>query len=124
MDMRGKNLELGKRGETAAEAFLKKKGYRILEKNFRTPSGEIDIIAEHKKILVFVEVKTRAGVEFGHPLTAVTPAKQKQLGRMAELYLARHKITGRDCRFDVVSVIVDEMQDDLNVELFPGAFRV
>lgn len=123
MEMNGKHLELGKRGETAAEAFLKKKGYRILEKNFRTSSGEIDIIAEHKKMVVFVEVKTRAGVEFGHPLTAVTPAKQKQLGRMAEVYLARHKITGRDCRFDVVSVIVDEVQGDLKIELFQDAFR-
>ena len=122
--MKRKNKITGNRGEEMALAELTKKGYLLLARNFSNRFGEIDLVMEDGATVVFVEVKTRAGVEFGHPLTAVTPAKQKQLGRMAELYLARHKITGRDCRFDVVSVIVDEMQDDLNVELFPGAFRV
>lgn len=121
--MKGKHIELGKRGETAAEVFLKKKGYRILAKNFRTPSGEIDIVAEHGKMVVFIEVKTRQGVDFGHPLTAVTPAKQKKLSRMAGIFLARHKVTDRDCRFDVVSVIV-EPSDEIKVEIWQDAFRV
>ncbi len=121
--MKGKHIELGKRGETAAEAFLKKKGYRILAKNFRTPAGEIDIVAEHGKMVVFVEVKTRRGVDLGHPLTAVTPAKQKQLARMAGIFLAKHNVSDRDCRFDVVSVIV-EQPDEIKVELLQDAFRV
>ena len=123
--MTGKHIELGKQGEAAAVAFLKKKGYRILEKNFRVAAGEIDVIAEHEKAVVFIEVKTRTGLDFGHPLTAVTRSKQKKLAVLAQSFLAKHKITRRDCRFDVVSVIVS---GDPNippvVELLQDAFRV
>jgi putative endonuclease len=123
--MTGKHIALGKRGESAAAAFLKKKGYRIVEKNFRTPAGEIDIIAEHEKAVVFIEVKTRSGINFGHPFAAVTPSKQKKISFIAQSFLAKHKITRRDCRFDVVSVIISEKQDAPPlIELLQDAFRV
>ena len=102
--MTGKHIALGKQGESAAVAFLKKKGYRIVEKNFRTAVGEIDVIAEHGKALVFIEVKTRSGMNFGHPFAAVTPSKQKKIASVAQCFLAKHKITRRDCRFDAVSL--------------------
>lgn len=105
-------------------SFLKKKGYRILEQNFRTPAGEVDIVAEHEKAVVFVEVKTRASMQLGHPFTAITPAKQKKLVKMAKIFLTKHKINGRDCRFDVVSVIVAENEKDPQIELLQDAFRL
>ncbi|MBI4388707.1 MAG: YraN family protein [Nitrospinae bacterium] len=119
-----KRLRLGKDGEDAAAAYLKKRGYRILERNFRAAAGEIDIIAEHGRVVVFIEVKTRSGGEFGHPSLAVTPAKQKKLAVLARSFLARHKIEGRDCRFDVVSIVA--LSDDPKswvIELLPDAFR-
>ncbi|MCH8158067.1 MAG: YraN family protein, partial [Nitrospinae bacterium] len=72
--MTEKRLAFGKAGEKAAVAFLKKQGYRILKKNFRTAVGEIDIIAEQGRTVVFIEVKTRSGDKFGHPFEAITSA--------------------------------------------------
>ena len=66
--MTKEQLQFGREDESAALTFLKKKGYRILEKNFRAKVGEIDIIAEQGGVIVFIEVKARAGHEFGHPL--------------------------------------------------------
>ena len=66
--MTEKRLKLGREGEDAAEAYLKKKGYRIVEKNFRCKLGEIDIIAELGGVVVFIEVKARADHQYGHPL--------------------------------------------------------
>lgn len=116
--------QFGKAGEKAASAYLKKKGYRILEKNFRTKIGEIDIVAEHKKVLVFVEVKARSGLKFGTPLTAVTPSKQKKLEKMARVFLAKYKVEGRECRFDVVAITGEPDQPKTwKVELLKDAFR-
>lgn len=70
--------KFGRAGEKTAIKFLKKNGYRIIEKNFRTKAGEIDVIAEQEKVLVFVEVKTRSGSQLGHPVQALTPHKQKK----------------------------------------------
>ena len=75
------------RGEAQAARLLKKMGYKILEQNYRTPLGEIDIIAREKKTLVFVEVKARASTGYGHPKLAVTPAKQRRIS-MAALVLS------------------------------------
>ena len=74
-----KRLQFGREGEFAAIAFLKENGYRILEKNFRSKLGEIDVIAEQAGVIVFIEVKARSDHEFGHPFDALTPTKQKRL---------------------------------------------
>ncbi|PIQ97014.1 MAG: YraN family protein, partial [Nitrospinae bacterium CG11_big_fil_rev_8_21_14_0_20_56_8] len=79
--MTRKNLDLGQEGERKAADFLRSKGYRILQRNFRCAAGEIDIIAEDRKTVVFVEVKTRSGEGVGHPSLAVTPAKQKKIAQ-------------------------------------------
>ena len=71
------NHELGKEGETRAVEFLWKKGYRILERNFRTKRGEIDIIARNRKEIIFVEVKTRKNLDYGFPSESVNDNKQK-----------------------------------------------
>ncbi|MBI4385039.1 MAG: YraN family protein [Nitrospinae bacterium] len=120
-----KRLRLGKDGESAAASYLKKRGYRILEKNFRTAAGEIDIIAEHERTVVFIEVKTRSDGEFGHPSLAVTSAKRKKLAVLAKSFLARHKIEGRDCRFDVVSIVAPSADPkSWVIELLQDAFRI
>ena len=115
----------GKEGEEAAAAFLKKKGYRILEMNFRTKTGEIDIVAEHKRTVAFIEVKTRSKLNYGQPETAVNEAKQRKLFRVAELFLAKHKITERPCRFDIVAISGDPKEPkNWEFRLTQDAFRL
>lgn len=118
-------LHFGKEGERAAVKFLKKKGYRIIEKNYRNKSGEIDIIAEHGQVLVFVEVKSRAGAEWGEPLEAITPHKQRKIGQVARGFMTRHKIENRDCRFDVVGIKGDpDEPKQWEIQLVQDAFRL
>lgn len=96
---------LGKSGEEVALRYLKRKKYRILETRFRLFRGEIDIIAFHQKTLVFVEVKTRKSRDFGLPEEAVTPAKQKQIRKIAQGFLAVRKMPQVECQFDVISLM-------------------
>src|SRR5947209_7314149 len=72
------HLRIGRRGEEAAAEQLKAAGYRILARNYRCPSGEIDLVAEERGVLVFVEVKTRSSAAYGSPRDAVTPAKRRK----------------------------------------------
>ncbi|MGR3220519.1 MAG: YraN family protein [Candidatus Anammoxibacter sp.] len=96
--------KIGIEGEAEAASFLKKEGYKIVEKNYICNLGEIDIIAIHKKILVFVEVKVRSTDSFGSPELSVTKHKRRQIIRVAESYLSRNRIQDTDCRFDVVAI--------------------
>ncbi len=119
------SYSFGKEGEEAAATFLKKKGYKILEMNFRTKTGEIDIVAEHKRTVAFIEVKTRSNLSYGLPELAVNDVKQRKLFRVAELFLAKYKITERPCRFDIVAISGDP-QEPKNWEfrLTQDAFRL
>ena len=92
----------GQAGESAAEEYLRRKGYRILERNVRSSLGELDLVAEDGQVLVFVEVKARRTDVFGGAIHAVHHRKQKKLIQLAAQYLARHHIKDRLCRFDVV----------------------
>jgi putative endonuclease len=92
----------GQEGEATAESYLRGKGYRILAKNLRTSLGEVDLVAEDGRVLVFVEVKARRTEDFGGAIHAVHQRKQEKLIRLASQYLARHQLTNRACRFDVV----------------------
>jgi putative endonuclease len=92
----------GQEGEATAESYLRRKGYRILAKNLRSSLGELDLVAEDGRVLVFVEVKARRTEEFGGAIHAVHQRKQEKLIRLASQYLARHQMTNRACRFDVV----------------------
>ena len=95
---------LGKQGEEVACRELRRRGYAILARGYRTRHGEIDIVARDDGVLVFVEVKARSDQRFGGPLAAVTRPKQRKLIRMALDYLARSGTVGVPCRFDVVAV--------------------
>jgi putative endonuclease len=111
---------LGKRGEELACDELKRRGYRILDRRFRTRCGELDIVAQDNGVLVFVEVRARSGCRFGSPFESITRQKQRRLSAMAEAYLFVKRLAGAACRFDVVSVI--EEQGGCKVELLKGAF--
>ncbi|MBI4712169.1 MAG: YraN family protein [Planctomycetes bacterium] len=98
---------VGSLGEDAAIKYLKKQGYRIVERNFRCNFGEIDIIAYRKEVLSFIEVKTRTSAGFGMPEESITPAKQKRMLRLAKYYLYKKKVIDKiDCRFDAVTVLL------------------
>lgn len=102
-----KTQQRGQTGEDAAAAFLKKSGYRIVERNWRPGNsvrGELDCIAWHGKTLCFVEVKARTTQVKGAPQEAVTPAKQRQISRLANAYVSMNRIVDVPCRFDVVEV--------------------
>lgn len=100
--------ELGRIGEDAAAVFLRRAGYRILKRNFTCPTGELDIICHHQGTLVFVEVKTRRDDALGDPEENITPAKQRQLERVARAWLATHGEPDCTYRFDAVSVVLPE----------------
>ena len=93
-------------GERKAAAFLRKKGLRIVEKNFSCRFGEIDIIAENKEFLIFCEVKLRKNGNFGLPREFVTAQKQQRLRKTASLYLSQHP-TEQQPRFDVIEVYAE-----------------
>ena len=112
---------IGAEGEDAAARFLQKQGYSIIERNFATKYGEIDLIARERNVLVFVEVKLRRSPEFGRPEEAVTRAKSLQIGRAALDYLTKKRLSGVPCRFDVVAVQPAE-DDEFLVEVFRDAF--
>ena len=95
----------GERGEALAIAELRRRGYRIISRNFRCRLGEIDIIAADGDTLVFVEVKSRKGKQFGSPAAAVTSRKQRQISRVAQYYLLKQASVNRSARFDVVTVL-------------------
>lgn len=97
--------------------FLKKNGYRILERNFRIRGGEIDIVARDKDTLVFVEVKTRYSLDFGPPVEAITPWKIQALLKTARFYVQRIKWGEREYRLDFVSVDLVDLKEDPRIEL-------
>lgn len=121
--MSNDHLRLGRKGENLAASFLKKKGYRILATNFQVKQGEVDIIAQHRGDLVFVEVKTRSTDAFGHPAEAVTVKKQQQIIRAAMVYLSQQNLFDASARFDVVSVIGAETHN-ARIEVIENAFEL
>lgn len=102
--MRNKKQILGKEGELIAERYLRKKGYRLVERNYRSPVGELDLIALDRRVIVFVEVKTRSDDRFGVPLESVHRRKQQKMIRTALFFLSQHRLHHREARFDVIGI--------------------
>jgi putative endonuclease len=111
---------VGRKGEDLAYDLLRKKGYKILERNFKSPLGEIDIIAREGKTLAFVEVKTRLTSDFGTAKWAVGLRKQRKLSMVALYYLKHHSLLDQPARFDVVAIDLDH--EEKKIELFQNAF--
>lgn len=97
----------GKIGEDIAAKFLTRKGYRILERNWRIRSGEIDIVAKDKDTIVFVEVKSRSSTEYGTGEEAITPHKKEKIINAAKACL-QYKGEDQPCRFDVISILFEK----------------
>ncbi len=99
---------MGDAGEDLAAAALKKQGYKILERNYVCPLGEVDLVARQGKTYVFIEVKTRQNDRFGLPQEAVNQAKQRKLRLLAYYYLKQKRLGEVSLRFDVVAITLDE----------------
>lgn len=110
-------LRLGVSGESLAARWYEDRGYRIVARNWRSRSGELDLVVRRDRLVAFCEVKTRATVAFGSPASAVGFDKQRRLRRLAGEFLAAHRQHGvTDLRFDVAAVIGDD------VEMIEAAF--
>lgn len=107
--MRNKR-SIGADYERKAGEYLKTQGYEIVEYNFYSRSGEIDIIARHNEYLVFVEVKYRKNDKKGNPLEAVSKTKQRTLSKCALFYMKKHGLEYMPVRFDVVGILKDHIQ--------------
>jgi len=100
--------KLGKLGESLAAKYLQKRGYSIIERNFRIRYGEIDIIARDGDTLVFVEVKTRKSTQFGLPEEVITPKKLHELLQTAAFYNTRHNTHTKKQRIDLIAIRVSD----------------
>ena len=99
---------IGKYGEDVAERYLVQKGYNILERNFWCRKGELDIVAESKEYIVFIEVKTRSNTLYGNPVHAVDYKKRKHMYNVAKYFLHTRGWDNRYARFDVIEVYIEK----------------
>lgn len=106
--------QFGQWGEEKACEYLLAEGYSIIERNYRSEYGEIDIIAGKKSIITFVEVKSRKNLAFGRPAEAVTKNKQIKIHNTAFYYLQQNRISYRSMSFDVIEIILDETKTQIN----------
>ncbi len=115
------NSNLGNYGEVLAKAFLNKNGYKVLACNYKNRIGEIDIVAEDKGVICFVEVKTRGNCGFGLPQEAVLSSKQRKISLTALKFLKDNNLLETNSRFDVVSVLIESQGP--KIELIKNAFE-
>jgi putative endonuclease len=114
--------EFGELGERIAERWLKRQGWRVVQRRFRSGHRDIDLVVERDGTVAFVEVKARKGLAFGDPVEAVNWSKQKELVRSASVWIDRHGRPAESYRFDVVGVLVEG--DRVRVRHVPNAFSL
>jgi len=120
--MSDSRIKVGKIGEALAIEHFKARGYEVRAQNYRTRSGEIDLIVQRGKRVVFVEVKTRRSSKFGIPQAAVTPTKQRQISKIALSYLQRHNLLDVPCQFDVVAIVLSWRFELIKLQHIENAF--
>jgi len=120
--MTNKRISLGKRGEEIAVSYLKGLKYKIIERNYKCKFGEVDIIADDRKTLSFIEVKTRSSLDYGHPYHVVNKRKQHQISKVALEYINKNDMHDIDARFDVLAVQVSPEGE--KIELIKNAFEL
>lgn len=113
--MESHRISLGRQGEEIALKYLKKKGYKIIERNYRSKLGEIDVIASHKGTTVFIEVKTREDTRRGLPQESVDERKQRQITRVALNYICHKRLPEGIFRFDVVGIILSSGKPEITL---------
>lgn len=109
-----KKYEIGRFGEGKAVKYLKRKGYKILERNFFSRYGEIDIIALDKKEIVFIEIKSRTNSLYGNPAEAVTNNKLNHIYNTAKYYLYIHNLLNKPVRIDVIEIYIKNKKININ----------
>jgi putative endonuclease len=114
--------QFGELGERIAERWLRRKGWRVVQRRFRSGHRDIDLVVEREGMVAFVEVKARRGNRFGDPVEAVNWSKQKELARSASVWIDRHGRPSESYRFDVVGILVEG--DRVRVLHIPNAFSV
>lgn len=97
-------MDLGKKGETVAAKYLKKRRYSIIDRNFKCKYGEIDIIAKNKNVICFVEVKARSNEHFGRPIDAITPYKVQHMVKSAQYYILKKSLEDQEVRIDIIEI--------------------
>jgi putative endonuclease len=120
--MSATRVRFGKIGEDLACRELERRGYAILARRYRKRGGELDIVARDGRAIVFVEVKSRDSHEFGSGADAVTALKRRRMAWLAVDYMARHHVSDCPCRFDVVTVHLD--QGSPEIEVYQNAFEL
>ncbi len=99
-----RTLGIGKKGESLAHSFLKRQGYRIIEKNFKTRLGELDIIADDNGCISFIEVRSRSDAKFGLAGESIDRRKQNRISKTALAYIKARQLEDKECRFDIVCI--------------------
>jgi len=122
-DGTGARKQLGNRGEIEAARYLEELRYQILHRQLRGLFGELDLVALDGDTIVFIEVKTRASTQAGHPTEAITPAKQQKMTRSAVAFLKRHRWLNQRSRFDVVSIIWPSDDQPPLIQHYKNAFE-
>lgn len=122
--MKAFNKDIGALGEDIAETHLINLEYKILDKNFRCKSGEIDLIAVNNGYICFIEVKTRYGTKFGLPAESVTYSKQKKICKTAQVYICWKNIIDSNFRFDVIEIILNSSNNEVLVNHIEDAFQL
>ncbi|WP_176391895.1 YraN family protein [Marininema halotolerans] len=112
----------GTYGEQLARRHLEAKGWLIRETNWRTRIGELDIVAEKKGWILFVEVRTTRGNSFGYGFQSVDRKKQQQVRRLVTQYLRQHQLEHHPVRIDVISILLDRKEEVLKMDHIEGAF--
>ncbi|MFF1572893.1 YraN family protein [Leifsonia sp. NPDC058292] len=97
--------DLGRRGEAVAAAWFERHGYEVLDRNWRCPIGELDLVLRRAEVTVFAEVKTRTSVAYGHPFEAITPAKARRLRQLSVEWCRRHDSGVAEIRVDAIAVV-------------------
>ncbi len=115
--------DFGRWGEELAARHLVAHGWAIVQRNFRLGHKEVDLVARRRHVVAFVEVKSRSGTEFGHPLEAITPAKRREIERVARAWVAKHGRPGDLYRFDAIAVTRDRVRPPA-VEHVEDAWRL
>ncbi|MBE6068235.1 MAG: YraN family protein [Clostridium lundense] len=116
--------DIGNLGENIAENYLIDRGYIILDRNFRSKTGEIDIIAKDGDYISFIEVKTRYGTLYGTPGESVNYLKQYRIYKTAQMYILKKRLNKFNFRFDVIEVILNHLNNDFSIKLIKDAFQI
>lgn len=121
--MKNFNKDIGNYGEDISYDFLKKQGYYILSRNFRTRYGEIDIICKKDDLIIFIEIKSRYNYNHGSPIEAITYSKQMQIIKLCKFYIYTNNLTKYNIRFDVIEVFFNIDNNLHSINHITDAFR-